>query len=250
MPDDSPLEKALIVKAKSHWTGAIQISNVDTQTLIGSVFLYLGEPYSVNLVGYVPPLVSRLRSAGILGETCEAMLEHAFPNGAHDQHVSQFGVDQGWLSVERLGEFHAEFMLAQLGALIALHKVEVSYENGAVTSLWCALPVPLDDLSVTLNMRSLRTQQAWESLPGISENSQMKYVRVSPLAHPISELLATARAMDGSRSIDEVAYFCGFTRAEVVFLAAVLNDEVAIQKVGEAQGSTQLLVPEGCIEHD
>jgi hypothetical protein len=250
MSEESPLRTALTAKDRSRWTGEIQISKGDTSSLVGSVFLYLGKPYAVNLVGYVPPLVSRLRSAGILDETCMAMLEHAYPNGQHDLHVSQFGVDQGWLSVERLGEFHSEFMLAGLGALVALPNIEIAYENGAVTDQWCALPVAIDDLIATLDIRTLRTQQAWESLPGVNESSIMKYVRVSPLAHPISELVATAHAMDGSRSIDEVAFFCGYTRAEVAFLTAVLNDEVAIQKVGEAQHSTQLLVPEGCNAND
>jgi hypothetical protein len=250
MSAKSHLGKALLARAKSHWTGEIRLAQLLTDSPIGSVFLYLGEPYAVALEGYVPPLVARLRSAGIVDETCTAMLAHAFPDGQQDQRVGQFGVDQGWLSVERLGEFHAEFMLASLGALLALRNVGISSVNGAITDRFCALPVASEVLFTTIDLRNKRTRQAWDCLPGVSCNSIMKYVRVSPLTHPISELLAAARTMDGSRSIDEVAYFCGFTRAEVVFLAAVLQDEVAIQNIGEAQPSGTLLVPEGCCEND
>jgi len=250
MSGKTPLNKALLAKAKSHWTGELQLTRIDTHAHIGSVFVYLGEPYAVKLEGYVPPLVARLRSAGILDETCTAMLAHAFPDGQRDEQVSQFGVDQGWLSVERLGEFHAEFMLAGLGALLTLRNVGISPVDGVTTDQFCALPVSLEVLLDTLDLRSLRTQQAWDCLPGVDKNSKMKYVRVSPLSHPISELLATAKAMDGSHSIDEVAFFCGFTRAEVVFLTAVLQDEVAIQNIGDAQPSGVILVPEGCAEND
>lgn len=207
-------------KSSRGWTGALRCAIPGAQQE-AVVYLYEGGVYSTDLPWYKPRDLARLSSAGIVDNTRQAIIRSALGADVDDLDAARFCVEQGWLSPERLGTMHGEYLLASLGAVCDV-AADVADEEGMTTDRYCALPVGFEDLIEALRVRQDRNAAAW-SFPSAPEQSFV--VRVMPEvtpAHQVPEVVAFLAALGTAAALDDVAGRCGLTRAEAAFIAASL----------------------------
>jgi hypothetical protein len=249
----SPVAKELHARAKRSWTGCLSVTDPRTQAL-ADLYLYEGDLYCVAIAGFVPNIVARICAAGIIDEAQLRFIESSTAPEERSSVAGRFCVEQGWLAVEKLAEFNSEYLLAGLGAVLAIPKPVIRDQQGAVTNSFCSLPAAIDDLLVSVDMRNARSRSLWSSVvPDSGPRQTVLAVTegLDPGPFVAPELGAFVTAVNGERSVDEVAAACGLTRAEASFIGAALVNEGVLTVVGTtgvAEGFH--LVPEDCFNSD
>lgn len=235
--DAGRLDHELRARAQSGWTGALTVSTRAGRE-VASVYLFQGDLYSVRLRDHQPDIRSRLGAAGIIDAHRGRQFDAAVASGSHDDAVGRYAVEHTWLSVERLAEIHAEYLLAGMSGVLGVDRMTILAKPGVVTNERCSLPLLIADVLATIEMRGNRSRFVWSVVAADGRPRETVLTRrdaaftgrsehgISPFVAP--ELAAFATEIDGARSVDEVANACGFTRAEAEFLAAALvNDGLA-----------------------
>lgn len=231
------------------FTGAIEVIDRGTRNR-ARLYLYEGGVYAVDLEGYQRPVYARLRSSGAFALRSDAELAVLAGLDVPDPAALAQAVDNGWLSVEALAGVHQELLLAALGGVLALAKVKTRPREGETTARFCTLPLPVDPLFETVRIRARRLQGTWAILaPGTPAGTAVLSRTPTALDACVApiELPAMARELDGRRSLDEVAWSLGFTRAEAAHVAAALiNSGLARVEVDApaAPAPAHHLVPE------
>jgi hypothetical protein len=216
---------ALVSAAERKWTGAILARDKKTG-LEASVYVYVGGIYSVELDDYQPGFVSRLIAAGHIDAARLASVRPSLDRESADLMVGRIVVDCGWISVDSLAEYHREYLLAALGAVLNCRSLKVRESKNEITSRWCILPTRIEELVAETEIRKIQLDRASEALAGEGHAGSCvlrPMGSAAPVSNGSSELDAFMRATDGVRSVDEIAAMCGFTRAEAVFHASVLT---------------------------
>ena len=219
------LTDALVSAAERKWTGAVLARDKKTG-LESSVYVYGGGVYSVELDDYQPGFVSRLIAAGHIDAGRLASVRPSLDRDSADLMVGRIVVDCGWIAVERLAEYHREYLLAALGAVLDCRSLRVREVKNEVTSRWCILPTRIEELVAETDIRRIQLNRASAALAGEGHAGSCvlrPMGSASSVSNGSPELDAFMRATDGVRSVDEVAAMCGFTRAEAVFHASVLT---------------------------
>ena len=245
--DTSRIDRELSARADDGWTGRLKVST-PTGHDVGDLYLFEGDVYSVQLSDYQPRLFARLVAAGIIDGDREGEIDAFVAPEARDAAVGRYAVEHDWLPVERLAEFHSEYLLAGLGGMRSLDGVKIVAEADATTNVRCALPSPAADIIASIDLRMGRSREVWSRVgaatgPRETVLSWCGDRTMAPFVAP--ELAAFAAEVDGVRSVDEIADACGFTRAEAEFLTAALVKDGIVA----VSGSTSLpidvcLVPE------
>jgi hypothetical protein len=219
------LTDALVSAADRNWTGAVLARDKKTGSE-ASVYVYEGGIYSVEIDDYEPSFVSRLIAAGHIDAARLASVRPSLDRDSADLMVGRIVVDCGWISVDRLADYHREYLLAALGGVLDSRSLRVRESKNEVTSRWCILPARIEDLVAETEIRKIQLARASSALAGEGHAGSC-VLRPLGSAAAVSngspELDAFMRATDGVRSVDEVAAMCGFTRAEAVFHASVLT---------------------------
>lgn len=245
--DASRIDDELRVRAKAGWTGGITVGDSAGREL-ADLYFFEGDLYSVQVSGFQPHLFARLLAAGIIDEERRRTCDASMAPDSRDELIGRFSVEQGWLPVERLAEFHSEYLLASLGAVREAGGAVIAEEAGAATNVRCALPSPVADVIASVDMRAERSRSVWAGVgagagPAETVLAWRGARGVAPFAAP--ELAAFAAEVDGARSVDELADACGFTRAEAEFLtAALVNDGLVEVADVTALPAIRCLVPE------
>lgn len=245
--DASRIDDELRARAKAGWTGRLTVGHRAGRE-IADLYIFEGDLYSVQARDHQPHLFSRLVAAGILDDERQRECDSSIAPASRDELIGRYAVERGWLPVERLAEFHSEYLLASLSAVRGASGASVTEEPGAVTNVRCALPSPVADVISSVDMRAVRSRNVWAGVgasagPGETVLAWRGVRSVAPFAAP--ELAAFAAEVDGVRSVDELADACGFTRAEAEFLtAALVNDGLVEVAVEKALPSARCLVPE------
>jgi len=219
------LTGALVSAAERKWTGAVLARDKKTG-LEASVYVYVGGIYSVEFDDYQPGFVSRLIAAGHIDAARLTSVRPSLDRDSADLMVGRIVVDCGWISVDRLAEYHREYLLAALGAVLKCRSLRLWESKNEITSRWCILPTRIEELVAETEIRRIQLDRASSALAGEGHAGSC-VLRPMGSAASVSngspELDAFMRATDGVRSVDEVAAMCGFTRAEAVFHASVLT---------------------------
>ncbi len=219
------LAGALVAAADRNWTGAVLARDKKTGSE-ASVYLYEGGIYSLELDDYEPSFVSRLIAAGHIDAARLASVRPSLDRETANRMVGRIVVDCGWISVDRLAEYHREYLLAGLGAVLRRQSLRIRESKNEITSRFCILPSGIGELVSEIEIRQMQLDRAASALAG-SRHAGSCVLRVMRSTAGVSngspELDAFMRAVDGVRSVDEVAAMCGFTRAEAVFHASVLT---------------------------
>ena len=219
------LTNALVLAAERKWTGAVLVRDKKTGSE-ASVYVYVGGIYSVELDDYQPGFLSRLIAAGHIDAARLASVRPSLDRDSADLMVGRIVVDCGWISVDRLAEYHREYLLAALGAVLNCRSLKVRESKNEITSRWCILPARIEELVAETEIRKIQLDRASAALAGEGHAGSC-VLRPMGSAASVSngspELDAFMRATDGVRSVDEIAAMCGFTRAEAVFHASVLT---------------------------
>ena len=219
------LTGALVSAAERKWTGAV-IARDKKTGLESSIHVYLGGVYSVELDDYQPGFVSRLIAAGHIDAARLASVRPSLDRDLADLMVGRIVVDCGWISVDRLADYHREYLLAALGAVLDCRSLRLREAKNEITSRWCILPTRIEELVAETEIRKIQLNRASAALAreGHAGSCVLRPMgSAASVSNGSPELDAFMRATDGVRSVDEVAAMCGFTRAEAVFHASVLT---------------------------
>jgi hypothetical protein len=241
------LVKDLESASKKRFTGALEVA-VRATTGTARLYFYEGGLYSVWLEGYQPPVLERLLASGaVSAERAHALRGEA---GRPSTALGLLAVEHGWLPVETLATVHQEFLLASLGAVLACEKAKAHLRKDLVTGDCCTLPLPVESLLEAVRVRGQRLGATWPALSPVGTPATARLLPTGvavPAQMALPEFTALRAAVDGDRTLDQVAAVGGFTRAEAVHLAGLLAAAgvISVDTHGPpARAADRLLVPE------
>ena len=228
--------------AKNSWSGSLEI--VDrTHGCTAHVYFHEGGVYSVQVDGYRANIAARLVTAGVI---TPVQADHARTVEA----TTTWLVENGLVDVDSIGALHQEYLLATLAAVMELPKVKIKMHQGATTSALCTMPLSVEALSETLDLRHSRYMGTSEMLspegnPGtlVLEDAGAEL----PSDVNIPEIRVFRGKVAPGRTIDDIAGASGLTRAEAVHLAWMLVSAGVVSVLGHGTGGVdphQWTVPE------
>jgi len=194
----------------------------------GRIYFYAGEVYSVLLDDYESPVLERLVSAGTI--SADVATEARDAASVETWLVEHQGVD-----VEELGRIHQEISLASLTALLACPRLKVKVHDGDVTDRNCCLPLPVEAVLETLALRRAREHESRLRVGAQGSTGDLLLDAVSAAPVPsggLPEFAPFLAEVDGTRSLDDIARRCGFTRAEALHLARLLILQGSVRTAG------------------
>jgi hypothetical protein len=233
---------------KKSFSGAVEITDKESHAS-ATVYLLEGGIYAATLAGYVPPIAARLWSSGALDRERSEQLLADLGGVALDPRAGSIAAQHGWVKVDTLGTMHQEYLLASLGAVLALSKPKVKTSAGNTTSSFCTLPIQVEAIFEATRMRRERMTQTWSGVSQDTEPQSAVPVQTGeqlPASITIREARLVADASDGVRSLDEIAWRLGLTRAEAVHLVGVLvrAEVLTVRHAADAAPRQVLWVPE------
>ena len=228
--------------ATNSWSGSLEI--VDrTHGCLARVYFHEGGVYSVQVDGYRANIAARLVTAGVI---TAVQADHARTVEA----TTTWLVENGLVDVDSIGALHQEYLLATLAAVMELPKVKIKMHKGATTSALCTMPLSVEALSETLDLRHSRYMGTSEMLspegnPGTLVLEDAGAERPSDVNIP--EIRVFRDKVAPGRTIDDIAGASGLTRAEAVHLAWMLVSAGVVSVLGHGTGGVdphQWTVPE------
>jgi hypothetical protein len=159
-------------------------------------------------------------------------------------------VENGLVHVHSVGALHQEYLLAALGAVMELPKVKVKTHKGQTTATLCTMPLTIQALAQTLDLRYSRYVSTAamlhpEGSPGslVLEDAGADL----PAEVNIPEIRVFRGKVAPGRTIDDIAGASGLTRAEAVHLAWLLVSTGVVSVLGHGTAGVdphQWTVPE------
>ena len=233
---------ALTKAAKSSWSGSVEI--VDrVHGCTAHVYFHEGGVYSVQADGFRANIAARLVTAGVI---TPAQADHARTVDS----PATWLVENGLVDVDSVGALHQEYLLAALGAVMELPKVKVKTHKGQTTATLCTMPLSMQALADTLDLRHSRYVSTAAMLhpegnPGslVLEDAGADL----PAEVNISEIRVFRGKVAPGRTIDDIAGASGLTRAEAVHLAWLLVSTGVVSVLGHGTAGVdphQWTVPE------
>lgn len=222
--ENAQLAKVMRSESKKGWTGRLIATDPATGTS-AAIYMYEGGVYSVQVEDFIPHLTNRMIAAGILDDSRIRELSASVDQTQRDHEVGRFAINRDWLPVDTLAAFHAEYLLAGLGAALSLSKSKVQVDPNEITDQMCTLPTAVEDLFAAIDLREERSQRIWNGVaPGSStRETVLRQVNIdAEICSASSEVAAFMKAVDGINTVDEIAGACGFTRAEAIVITAAL----------------------------
>lgn len=232
--ENAQLAKAMRSESKKGWTGRLVATDPVTGTS-ASIYMYEGGVYSVQVEDFTPHLTNRMMAAGILDDGRMLELSASVEATLRDREVGRFAITRDWLPIDTLAGFHAEYLLAGLGAALSIPKSKVQAEANETTDRLCALPASVEDLIEAIDLREQRSQRIWSGIaPGSTTRETVLRIvnRDAEICSASPEVTAFVTAVDGINTVDEIAGSCGFTRAEAIVITAALIAGGAIAIAG------------------
>lgn len=232
--ENAQLAKAMRSESKKGWTGRLVATDPDSGTS-ASIYMYEGGVYSVQVDDFTPQLTSRMVAAGVLDDSRLRELSASIDPAQRDHEIARFAITRDWLPIDTLSGFHAEYLLAGLGAALSLPKSKVQAEANETTDRLCTLPASVEDLIAATDLREERSQRIWNGVaPGsTTRETVLRLVnRDAEICAASPEVTAFVTAVDGINTVDEIAGSCGFTRAEAIVITAALISGGAVAIAG------------------
>ena len=233
---------ALTKAAKSSWSGSVEILD-RAHGCTAHVYFHEGGVYSVQADGFRANIAARLVTAGVI---TPAQADHARTVDS----PATWLVENGLVDVDSVGALHQEYLLAALGAVMELPKVKIKTHKGQTTATLCTMPLSMQALADTLDLRHSRYVSTAAMLhpegnPGslVLEDAGADL----PAEVNISEIRVFRGKVAPGRTIDDIAGASGLTRAEAVHLAWLLVSTGVVSVLGHGTAGVdphQWTVPE------
>lgn len=193
----------------------------------GQVYLVDGALVAVNVDGFRPRVGHRLRSGGLVTDTAFAAALAACGGDVHAPGLGQELVDRGHLAAPVLAAVHREITLSAVGAMTTWVGTQGVLVADDTTDSLTMEPVAIDAVLKAVVRRRQRWELLWgEIASGLAvEECFPTAVALPTGAAPLTvpaEAEALLAAMNGRRSVDEVAGECGLTRFETGYLLHAL----------------------------
>ena len=236
------VQAALTKAAKSSWSGSIEI--VDrVHGCTAHVYFHEGGVYSVQADDFRANIAARLVTAGVI---TPAQADHARTVDS----PATWLVENGLVDVDSVGALHQEYLLAALGAVMELPKVKIKTHKGQTTATLCTMPLTMQALAQTLDLRHSRYVSTAAMLhPEGSPGSLVLEDAGADLPAEVSipEIRVFRGKVAPGRTIDDIAGASGLTRAEAVHLAWLLVSTGVVSVLGHGTAGVdphQWTVPE------
>ena len=236
------VQAALTKAAKSSWSGSVEI--VDrVHGCTAHVYFHEGGVYSVQADGFRANIAARLVTAGVI---TPAQADHARTVDS----PATWLVENGLVDVDSVGALHQEYLLAALGAVMELPKVKIKTHKGQTTATLCTMPLTMQALAQTLDLRHSRYVSTAAMLhPEGSPGSLVLEDAGADLPAEVSipEIRVFRGKVAPGRTIDDIAGASGLTRAEAVHLAWLLVSTGVVSVLGHGTAGVdphQWTVPE------
>ena len=233
---------ALTKAAKSSWSGSVEI--VDrVHGCTAHVYFHEGGVYSVQADGFRANIAARLVTAGVI---TPAQADHARTADS----PATWLVENGLVDVDSVGALHQEYLLAALGTVMELPKVKVKTHKGQTTATLCTMPLSMQALAQTLDLRHSRYVSTAAMLhPEGNPGSLVLEDAGADLPDEVNipEIRVFRGKVAPGRTIDDVAGASGLTRAEAVHLAWLLVSTGVVSVLGHGTAGVdphQWTVPE------
>lgn len=244
---ETSLARHLEQAADERFTGAIELRERPHH---GHARLYFfeGGLYSFQMDGLDIDVLARLVSSGALSpETADELRGESRPTVT--------AVQGGKVSLDALATVHQEYLLAATGAILMSRSGRPHRRPGETSDTLCTVPLRVADVLAAVELRRERLAGTWpvvssQRTPATAVLRRTAASTAMPSALP--ELVSLANALDGVRSLDEVASALGLTRAEAVHLAAALvaSGHAVVLEDAVAAAPDRVLVPESFGEVD
>ncbi len=225
-------------------TGALEVVDKDSHAT-ATLYVFDGGLYSAALDGYVPPMLARLGSSGTLGPKHIQALTDELDGTSDPSQAGLVAARHSWAKVDTLGTMHQEYLLASVGAVLARTKVKTRWIADETTSAFCTLPLPIDSVLDAIRMRVQRMTMTWD---GIAADLDPSHARPVPTGTPVPATVTLREARlimdecDGRRTLDEIAWRLGLTRAEAVHIVGVLvRSDVVRMEAADVPAASPLL---------
>ena len=236
------VQAALMKAAKSSWSGSVEI--VDrVHGCTAHVFFHEGGVYSVQADGFRANIAARLVTAGVI---TPAQADHA----RTVESPATWLVENGLVDVDSVGALHQEYLLAALGAVMELPKVKIKTHKGQTTATLCTMPLSMQALADTLDLRHSRYVSTAAMLhPEVNPGSLVLEDAGADLPAEVNipEIRVFRGKVAPGRTIDDIAGASGLTRAEAVHLAWLLVSTGVVSVLGHGTAGVdphQWTVPE------
>jgi len=236
------VQTALTKAAKSSWSGSVEI--VDrVHGCTAHVYFHEGGVYSVQADGFRANIAARLVTAGVI---TPAQADHARTADS----PATWLVENGLVDVDSVGALHQEYLLGALGAVMELPKVKVKTHKGQTTATLCTMPLSMQALAQTLDLRRSRYVSTAAMLhPEGNPGSLVLEDAGADLPDEVNipEIRVFRGKVAPGRTIDDVAGASGLTRAEAVHLAWLLVSTGVVSVLGHGTAGVdphQWTVPE------
>lgn len=203
-------------------TGSLQVQDV-TRERCGWVFLEDEDVVAVLVDGYQPRLGRRLTSSGLVGIDDMSQVLTVVKN-EYDPRIAVECVTRGLVDAATMEVLYREFMLS---AASSINEWDLgTYHWVADATPWegRSAPVSVPALVNAMARREEHWAQLWKDLSAetIPDRIPVSAGRDGQYTAETPDESAVLAAVDGQRTVDEVAGECGFTRFQAGHLLAGL----------------------------
>jgi hypothetical protein len=216
----------LLAVAKSGTTGCVQVVDAG-EVRSGQLYLVDGALVAADVDGFRPRVGHRLRSGNLV--TAEAFAD-ALASCGGDVLSPRIGhelVERGHVSADVLSAVHREIILSAVGFMSTWVGTRGVFTPGVATSSITMEPVAVSDVLKALVKRRKRWKRLWDEIAAGLAVEECCPTPTAPSTEAApstmsAEAEALLAAMDGRRTVDQMAGECGFTRLEAVYLLHAL----------------------------
>lgn len=219
-----PFAEALEAAAAEMTSGCLHVTDA-AHTRSGRAYLTEGKVYAVHVDGFLPKVLVRLRTGGMLSQEAFDDVLEAVGGDVFATNAAQVAVDRGYIEKDLLNAVYTEITLSAAGAICSWGDLQARVSRDAQTSALSIAPVSVATLAKALARRREHWDKMWREISDGTDVAHA-YPHVDP-THPVeadapSEVLAVIGACTGDQNLDAVAGECGLTRFETGHVLSVL----------------------------
>lgn len=209
------------------YTGCITVKEAETGK-IGKIFLRAGRVYAASLAGFVPPVITRMMSAGLIDQKIFEYLTSLPAN-----EVNKKAVEKKYCTEDQVEDINRQMLMSTITHMYGWDSGEWCWKESEDTTDYNISPLELRLLVTaaderlgqwTALSRNFLSTTKGNSIPIPGEEWINKAGESTT-----PEIAAILQHVDGKNTISKIATDCGFTRFEIAArLAKAIADGILI----------------------
>lgn len=220
-----------------NYTGCIVVKDLMTNKE-GKIFLRSGRVYSTALSGFVPPISTRMLSAGLINKEIFNYL-----NTIPTEQIKEEILKHGYCTEDQLEDINRQMLMSTITHLYGWDNAEWKWVENLDTNIYTISPLEIRLLVTAADerlgqwnalSRNFLSTTKGNSVPLPGEAWISKTGEVTT-----PEIASILKFVDGKTTISQIAKDCGFTRFEIAArLAKAIADGILI--IPDPDGEPQI----------